>query len=180
MNQEANVLELERQTYLLVLARKLLDRRLWHLIGPEDVVQQTLLDAHRKREQFAGKTEGEWRSWLRTMLLHDVADAIRKYSPINQREKTVQDALDRSSCRIEAMLAADQTSPTQAARDHEELQRLADALAKLPERWRVAVELHHLHGWSQAELADYMKSTPPAVAGLLYRALERLRELLHE
>ena len=130
MCHESNVpaLELERhRPYLLALARKLLDRRLWHLVDPDDVVQQTLSDAHRCRDTFKGNCEAEMRAWLRTMLLHDVADAIRHNRPIDRLERGLQDALAQSSCRIEAMLAADQTSPSDSATRHEDLQRLADA-----------------------------------------------------
>ena len=62
----------------------------------------------------------------------------------------------------------------------EDVFRLAQALATLPENQRRAVELHHLKGWSLNEIAAELGSSKPAVAGLLHRGLMKLRELLVE
>lgn len=181
MSQEADAPndELEHhRPYLCVLARKHLDRRLWRMIDPSDVVQATLLDAHRKREQCRGQTEEECAAWLRTMLLNDLKDAIRKFGRIADHEQPIQRAADQSSVWIEASLAAEQSSPSAQAMRHEELQRLADALAQLPEVEREVVTLCHLFDWTQSEVAAHLGRTRPAVAGLLRRGLERLRKLL--
>ena len=45
---------------------------------------------------------------------------------------------------------------------------------------RRVVELHHLKGLPVAEVAEQMGRTRPAVVGLLYRGLKKLRELLQE
>src|SRR5262249_46809398 len=89
-------------------------------------------------------------------------------------------APDLSSSRLECLLAADQTSPSERAVRVEELLRLARALAQLPEDQRAVVELHHLKGLPVAEVAGKMGRRRPAVVGLLYRGLKRLRELLRE
>jgi RNA polymerase sigma-70 factor (ECF subfamily) len=181
MSQEADVLELElerHRAYLWVLARKHLDRHLWRLIDPSDVVHTTLLDAHCKRAQCQGQTEGERRAWLRTMLLNDLKDAIRKYGRIADHEQPIPQAVDQSSVWIDASLAAEQSSPSQQAMQHEELQRLATALAQLPEAERDVVTFHHLFDWTQAEVAAHLGRTRPAVAGLLRRGLKKLRKLL--
>lgn len=183
MSQDADSLDhdLKRhREYLCLLARKHLNRHLWPRIDPSDVVQNTLCDAHRKREQWRGVADSQLRAWLRTMLLHDLADAIRKISRLDAREPLVLEALNQSNGWIKASLAAEHTSPSQQAVKHEQLQRLADALAQLPESERLAIELHHLHDWPLAEVAEYLKRSPPAIAGLLHRGLRRLRKLLPE
>ena len=62
----------------------------------------------------------------------------------------------------------------------EELLRLSQALACLPEDQRRAVELHYLKGLPVAEVAEQIGRTRPAAVGLLFRGLKRLRELLGE
>jgi RNA polymerase sigma-70 factor (ECF subfamily) len=171
--------ELEHhRPYLCVLARKHLDRRLWSRIDPSDVVQQTLLDAHRKQEQCRGQTERERRAWLRTMLMNDLKDAIRKFKRIADHEQPIQQAANESFGWIDAALAAEQSSPSQQAMQHEELQRLVDALDWLPKLEGEVVTLHHLFDWTQAEIAAHLGCTRPAVAGLLHRGLKKLRKFL--
>ena len=63
------------------------------------------------------------------------------------RERSLDAALEASSARLEAYLAADQSTPAQRASRNEELRRLAAALERLPEAQRQAVELHCLRGW---------------------------------
>jgi RNA polymerase sigma-70 factor (ECF subfamily) len=55
---------------------------------------------------------------------------------------------------------------------------LVAALAKLSEKQRAAVVLHHAEGYPAKEIAQIMGSTTPAVHVQLSRARKRLRELL--
>src|SRR5205085_7491047 len=94
------------------------------------------------------------------------------------RERSLEAELERSSSRLEDLLAADQTSPSERAIRGEELLRLAHAIARLPEDQRRVVELHYLNGLAVAEVADRIDRTRPAAGGLLLRGLKRLGELL--
>ena len=62
--------------YLRLLARLNLDTRLRGRIDPSDLVQQTLLKAHEKRDQFRGKSDAELAAWLRAILANQIADAL--------------------------------------------------------------------------------------------------------
>jgi len=96
------------------------------------------------------------------------------------RERSLEAALENSSARLAALLAADQSSPSERASRNEELLRLEQALAALPEMQRQAVVLRHFHGWTLAEISRHLERSPPAVAGLLHRGLDRLHQLLKE
>jgi RNA polymerase sigma-70 factor (ECF subfamily) len=177
-----NILERSRD-YLRLLARMQLDPRLLGKLDSSDVVQQTLLAAHQHKDQFRGKTEAEFLGWLRQILANNLAMAVRRYGTgtrdIN-RERSFEFGLEESAARVDAWLAADQSSPSQRAMRHEMHLHLANALRELPEDQRVAVELHHLQGLTVAEAATRMKRSKMAVVGLLFRGLKMLRSLMNE
>jgi RNA polymerase sigma-70 factor (ECF subfamily) len=176
--------ELERYgDYLRLMARLQLDPQLQAKLDASDVVQEALLQAHKHRDQFRGASEAELVGWLRTILANTLAGAARRYLTEARdlgRERSLQDSLEQSSARIESWLAAEQSSPSERVMRVEALVRLAGALAQLPAEQRQAIELHHLRGWQVAQIAQAMQRTKPAVMGLLFRGLKKLRELLGE
>ncbi|QJW94789.1 sigma-70 family RNA polymerase sigma factor [Frigoriglobus tundricola] len=169
--------------YLRLLARLHLGPQLRGKLGASDVVQLTVLQAHANRGQFRGRTEEEWMGWLRAILRNVLVGALRAYGTEARdvgRERAIGAGLEASASRAEQWLAADQTSPSQRASRHEQLIRLAAALALLPDDQREAVELHHLKGHTVAEVGERMGRTRAAAMGLIFRGLERLREHLDE
>jgi RNA polymerase sigma-70 factor, ECF subfamily len=69
----------------------------------------------------------------------------------------------------------------EGAYEMDELARdLIASLARLPEKQRAAVVLHHAAGYPAREIARMIGSTTPGVHVLLSRARRRLRELLEE
>jgi RNA polymerase sigma-70 factor (ECF subfamily) len=169
--------------YLLLLAGAHLDARLRGRIGASDLVQLTLLEAHRNREQFRGQTAAELAGWLRQILARNLLDARKEHGRERRdvrREVALATDLDRSSAQLAGWLADAGPSPSQAAAGDEQAVRLAAALAQLPEAQREALVLQHWHGWTLARIGEQLDRSPEAVAGLLKRGLKRLRELLDE
>jgi RNA polymerase sigma-70 factor (ECF subfamily) len=167
--------------YLLLLARMNLGGRLQAKIDPSDVVQQALLEAHAKRDQFRGTTKAEMAAWLRRMLAFGIADAVRGFGRAKRnalRERRLEAELNDSSARLEGWLAANHSSPSQRVERQEQLLRLAEALAQLPENQRLAVEFKHLQGLAVADIAQRLGCGETAVGGLLRRGMAKLRELL--
>ena len=172
---------LERfRAYLGLLARLEIAPRLRDKVDLSGVVQQTLLEAHQglNDDSRGLKTEAETTAWLRSILSHNLADVLRKLKARKRdirREWSLDKALDQSASRLEHWLTIDQSSPSQHAIRQEELLRMAETLALIPEGQRRAIELHHLQGWPLAEIATELETTKAAVAGLLHRGLKNLR-----
>lgn len=145
----------------------------------EDLVQDVLLKAWAADPDFSGRSDGERLAFLRKTCASVLVDTIRRYDR-GKRKVVVDQRLDDSSARLEEWLAAVQSSPSQRASNHEQLLRLAQAPADLPENQRQAVELRHLKRHTLAEAAAILGISPQAAAGLLRRGLEKLRDRLVE
>ena len=180
LDEQAMALEKYRE-YLCILARVQMHPHLAGKLAPSDVVQQTLLKAHEKREQYHGKTDAERAGWLRAILVNTLREEARKFGR-QQRdvglERSLEAGLDQSSARLEKLLAADQSSPSQKAIGEERLLQLAQALASLPEDQRTVVEMRHLQGLAIAVIAQAQGRSEASVAGLIRRGLQALREQL--
>jgi RNA polymerase sigma-70 factor (ECF subfamily) len=169
--------------YLRLLARLQLPPVLRSRIDPSDVVQETLLRAHQKVDQFRGHTDGELAAWLRRILLNHLTESLRKLGPaarMRPSEQSLEKSLEESSARLEGWLASDHSSPSERAIRHEEVLHLSQALSQLPENQRTALELKHLQSWSVEAIGREMGLSKAAVGGLLRRGMKKLRELMEE
>ncbi len=169
--------------YLKLLAELQLNPRLRVKEGASDIVQETMLDAHRDFADFRGKTDLELRAWLKMILTRNLLTAARHYGTQKRAaglEVTLQDRLEESSALLHHQLVADQTSPSMKLMKKERSEQLAGALLTLLDDERSAVVLKHFHNWSVAEIAQHLGRTQDAVAGLLRRGLKKLRVHLSE
>src|SRR3954454_10420105 len=99
--------------YLHVLARLQTDRRLAAKVDASDIVQESLLRAHQARDQFRGSQPAEMKAWLRRILTRTLLDALRDLGRAKRdagRERSLDAAINESSCRLAEFLAADQSS----------------------------------------------------------------------
>lgn len=166
------------RNYLRFLARVQLDRRLRAKLDPSDLVQQSLLQAHRAAEQFHGTTDAERAAWLRQILARNLAQALRDFRRGRRdvaREVALDQAVDASSARLERWLAADDSSPSEKAEGHERVLAVADAVERLPEEQREAIVLRYWQEAKLSEIAAALGRPTSTVADLLARGLKALR-----
>jgi RNA polymerase sigma-70 factor (ECF subfamily) len=170
------------QTYLTLLARIEVGRRLQGKLDPADLVQETFLEAHRHFPVFRGATEPEFTAWLRRILAGILANTVRHYFGTQARdprlERELLAALDLSASALVAQLPAAGPSPSEDASRREQAVRLADALDRLPPDHREVLVLRHLEGLSFPAVAARMGKTVGVVERLWLKALDRLRTAL--
>jgi RNA polymerase sigma-70 factor (ECF subfamily) len=168
--------------YLRLLARTHLDPRLRSRLDPSDVVQQTLLEAHKDLPQLRGQSREQMAAWLRMILMRNLANATRDHGRDCRdvaRERSL-DRADDSGLALADWLAAEQSSPSQQLVRQERALRLAAVLAELPELQREVVVLRHCHGWSLADISRHIGKSAAAVAGLLHWGLQQVRRKMLE
>lgn len=173
----------EYRSYVKLLAECYLGARYRSRLDASDLAQETLLKAWRDRDQLRGTTEGEISAWLRSILANTLANATRDLQSQKRdidRERSIDASLEESSLFLRDFLAARGPSPSHYARQEEALDQLAAALDRIPASQREAVLLRHARGLSLAEIARITEKTPGAVAVLVHRGIQRLRELVSE
>jgi RNA polymerase sigma-70 factor, ECF subfamily len=181
MTQEATQILEPFRKYLKVLAELHLDRKLRGKLDPSDVAQQTMLRAYSALGELRDARPEVLVAWLRRIRARTLADAAKHYDRDKRDialERSLEADLDHSASGLAAWLAADHTSPSGRAERNEELLRMVEALAELPEQMREVVVLKHCQGWTLPQIAERIGHSVPSVASLLRRGLEELRNRL--
>ncbi len=170
--------------YLSVLAQTRFQYKLQSKLDTSDIVQQTMLNAYQSWEQFRGKTEAELAAWLRQILANIIARNLRDLGRGKRdihRERSIDADLQQSSMQLGKLLADQaQNTPSQIVMQEERAASLAMALMELPEDQRQAILGKYWHGLSSSEIGDQLQRSPEAVAGLLYRGLKKLRQIMSQ
>jgi RNA polymerase sigma-70 factor (ECF subfamily) len=170
------------RNYLRLVARAGLGDALRGKADPSDLVQETLLKAHRNFDDFRGRDEPELVAWLRKILARNLADLARRYHGAASRrvacERSLEDLLAPASRALGALLDRNGHSPSESAQRRELSVVLADALAELPADYREAIVLHTLEGRGWDEVATTLGRSPDAARVLWARALKKLRPLI--
>jgi RNA polymerase sigma-70 factor (ECF subfamily) len=169
------------RAYLLLIANRELDPQLKAKGGASDLVQETFLEAQRDFAAFHGSSEAEWRAWLRQMLVHNLANFVRRYRDTDKREVAREVALaggPAATAWDNEQPAADTPTPSMEAMAGERALAVAAAIARLPDDYRQVIALRYQEGRSFDQIAALMQRSDNAVRKLWFRAIERLEQEL--
>jgi RNA polymerase sigma-70 factor (ECF subfamily) len=168
--------------YLTVLAEIQIGRVLRVKADPDDLVQETFLQAHRGFADFRGQTVDEFVGWLQAILASRVAKLVRRYYRTEahdlNREQTLFEELADASRQLVRGLVTSGSSPSGKAARSEELVRVATAIDGLPPDYRQVILLRQLEGLPFVVVGERMGRSGNAVTQLWVRALRELRTRL--
>ena len=154
-------------------------------VDVEDILQQTYLQACRDIRTLSNRTVQSFSTWLRTVAENRIRDALRSMDRKKRQARrrdisAVRDGATTSSMAdLVEMLSDRADTPGRCAVRHEAIQAVQVGVAGLCGEQREAIRLHCLEGRTLAETAATMNRTPGAVRGLLQRAKQELRDVLH-
>ncbi|MHB1034560.1 MAG: sigma-70 family RNA polymerase sigma factor [Pirellulales bacterium] len=170
------------RSYLSLIARARVESWLRTKVDASDLVQQTLLEAHRDFDRFDGHSEGEWLAWLRRILTHNAADFVRCYRGTSKREAFREVPLrhpsDPSSVRGAPEPASPGGTPSQEFLLHDHELRMAAAMDQLPPDYQEVIVLRNLERLPFDDVAKRMGRSRPAVQMLWTRAIRKLQETM--
>ncbi|NQU20041.1 MAG: sigma-70 family RNA polymerase sigma factor [Candidatus Nealsonbacteria bacterium] len=163
------------------IARSQVETWLRVKVDASDLIQQTMLEAHRDFDRFQGGSEKEWRAWLRKILSHNAADFVRRYRGTAKRqarrEVRFRDPADsRAGGAPEP--AAPGATPSQEFLQIDDEARMTAALTELSPDHRRVIELRNLQRLPFNEVAEQMDRSRPAVQMLWMRAIKKLQEAM--
>jgi RNA polymerase sigma-70 factor, ECF subfamily len=143
----------------------------------EDLVQETYMKAFAAFDSFSDGTN--LKAWLFRILTNTYINIYRK----KQRQPFQTGTDDLTDWQLHE--AESHTSRGLRSAEAEALDRLADvdvveALAAMPEDFRMAVYLADVEGFSYKEIAEIMDTPVGTVMSRLHRGRKLLRELLED
>jgi RNA polymerase sigma-70 factor (ECF subfamily) len=161
--------------YLLLMANEGLEPGLVAKGGASDVVQDTFVRAHRSFGDFRGRSEAEWRNWLRSILVRRLAHQRRRYFLTSKRKHGLEVSISTETHRGPA--SHDPTPSRELARREREAALLA-AVDRLPGHYREVVIWHHRERLPFEEIGRRRGISAEAARKLWTRGLGRLRQEL--
>jgi RNA polymerase sigma-70 factor (ECF subfamily) len=169
------------RSYLGFVARSQVESWLRVKVDASDLVQQTMLEAHRDFARFQGASEQEWLAWLRKIMAHNAADFVRRYRGTAKRqarrELRFRDPADTTASGVLEPAAPCATPSQEFLRLDNEL-RVSAALAELPPDYQEVIVLRNLQRLPFNDVAERMHRSRPAVQMLWMRAIRKLQEAL--
>lgn len=171
------------RNYLKLLAQTQIRLKVPANLDASDLVQETLWEAYRDFGEFHGTSVSEMTAWLRRILVRNLKDQIRfdrARKRDQQREQSLDDAIQRTDSGVAEVLQTTGSSPSVHAANKEQAILLADALQRLSDEYREVILLRQFERLSFAEVGARMERSAGAAKMLFARAIDRLRQELGE
>ncbi len=163
-----------------------LDGRIKRRVDVSDVVQDVLIEANRRLQDYLQNPAMAFHLWIRQIAKDRLIDAHRRHRVSAKRsidrEQPMQVAgnVDQSSLDIVGQLCDPGMTPAAAATQRELALHVESAISRLGNTDRDIILMRHYEQLSNSEIAASLGLTEPAASMRYLRAIRRLRELLEQ
>ncbi len=158
-----------------------MDPALQRRVDASDIVQDVMVEANRRLQDYLQNPSMPFHLWLRHMAKDRIIDAHRRHRvaarrSLDREQPLVAAAyLDRSTLDLAMGIEDRELTPAAAATWHELQRRFQTAIDQLDEQDREVVLMRHFEQLSNSEVAAALELSE-AAAGMRYlRAMRRLR-----
>jgi RNA polymerase sigma-70 factor (ECF subfamily) len=178
------LLERHREALRRMVAARM-DRGMAQRIDASDIVQEALLEAHRRLRDYIGDATLPFHLWLRQIARDRLIDAHRRNRAQRRdvgREQPLAPVVgaDQSSFDLAAQLRDRELTPAAAALRQELVNRFWSALEQLDEQDREIVLMRYAERLGNGEVSELLGLTPAAAGMRFLRATRRLQRVLAE
>jgi RNA polymerase sigma-70 factor, ECF subfamily len=161
-----------------------MDPVLGRRVDASDIVQDVLVEAHRRLREYLKNPAMPFHLWLRQMARDRLIDAHRRHRLAARRSLDREQPLDirlprdQSTQDLTRQLCDRELTPAAAATWRELKRRFEDACRTLEPQDQEIVLMRHFEQLTNSETALALGITPQAASMRYLRAVRRLRELL--
>ncbi len=160
-----------------------LDQKVQRRLDVSDVVQDVLVEASSRLQDYLRHPEMAFHLWLRQIAWDHMIDAYRRHRGSAKRSIDREQPLaapnpEQSSVMLAAQLCDPQATPAAIAANRELALQVEAAIGRLNEQDREIMTLRHYEHLTNLEVSEVLGVTPAAASMRYLRAVRRLRELL--
>lgn len=169
---------------VLRMVQMRLDHKIRRRVDVSDVVQDVMIDASRRLQDYIANPVMPFHLWLRHIAKDRIIDAHRRHRASQKRSVDREQGLavpgadDHSTMDLAAHLCDGELTPAAAATQREMAQRVEAAITDLGEQDGEIIIMRHYEQLSNQEVAQALGLSEPAASMRYLRAVRRLREML--
>jgi RNA polymerase sigma-70 factor, ECF subfamily len=170
---------------LLAFIERQLGAALRRKIEPDDVLQEASAEAVRALPSVELGDRDPF-SWLCQIAERRIVDLARRFFGTQKRDAAREVSLgsptgsETQPAGLINLLVASLTTPSQAFSRNAREARLLEALSKLPEEQRAALQMRYVEDLPSKKIAERLGKSDAAVRVMLTRSLKKLHDLLAE
>jgi RNA polymerase sigma-70 factor (ECF subfamily) len=162
-----------------------LDKRVAQRIDVSDIVQEVMVEANRRLQNYLQNPVMPFHLWIRQIAKDRIIDAHRRHrgsakrSVDREQRLEAQGPPDASTIELAGQLMDPELTPAALATQRELAIQVQNCIAKLEERDKDILLMRHYEQLSNQEVALALGLTEPAASMRYLRALKRLRAVIN-
>jgi RNA polymerase sigma-70 factor (ECF subfamily) len=181
-----NLLMERHRNSIRQLIRMRLDKKIQNRIDVSDVLQDVLVEANRRLQNYLADPIMPFHLWLRQIAKDRIIDAHRRHrvsarrSVDREQSLAVPQGYDKSSIELAGLLADSGLTPAAAVMQSEMAKRVEHAITELDEKDCEIIVMRHYEHLSNQEIGQVLNLSEPAASMRYLRAIRRLKQILQK